>query len=74
MTRMSTGVRAALHRLERATDLVPLHNSVGRSLVERGIVVEPKLDRYRLTDKGRALVQAMNDPRLTTKQIEAIYR
>lgn len=70
---MSTGVRAALHRLERATDLVPLHNSTGRTLVERGIAVEPKLNLYRLTDKGRALVQAMNDPRLTARAVLAFW-
>lgn len=72
MKHIPTAQRAALHKLERASGPVSLAAMSAQQMARRGVISGgPVL--WSLTDKGRALIAAMNDPALTHEQIADLY-
>lgn len=69
-----TAQRAALLKMERTSEPVILHLSVANTLRDRGLVEAASPLKWRLTERGQALVKAMNDPTLTIEQVAAMYR
>lgn len=66
--------RAALSRLERTAEPVHIDARTGEPMRLRGLVTEPRMGHYVLSEKGRKLIDAMNDPTLTQAQVYSIYR
>lgn len=69
-----TAQRAALHKLEQADGAVTLHTSVAMTLQDRGMVKRDGAVTWKLTQRGRDFIAAMNDPTLTAEQLSRMYR
>lgn len=66
--------RAALHKLERSESAVTLHTSVAMTLQARGMIEQDGTITYKLTQRGRDFIAAMNNPALTVEELSRMYR
>lgn len=71
---ISVAQRAALHKLERTDGGVTLHTSIATTLQARGIIKRDGAVTWKLTQRGRDFIAAMNNPALTVEQLCSMYR